>query len=49
MKYEPHIAENIARHLSRMSYNPEFHRRMREEEKRDREHLDWLQSYSHYW
>ena len=47
MKYEPHIAEDISRHLSRMSYNPEVARRM-EEEERILPYTDWLQEFSQY-
>ena len=47
-RYVPGITEIISKHLSEIPYNPEVARRMREEEEIEREHLDWLQSFSQY-
>ena len=41
-------AIEVGDNIGILPYNPEVSRRMREEEERDHEHLDWLQSYSQY-
>ena len=41
-------AIDVGENIGREPYNPEVSRRMREEEKRDIEHLNWLQSFSQY-
>jgi len=46
MRFDENIYEDILKNLNQMPYNPEVERRRREEEERDMDHLDWLQSFS---